>query len=485
MSEPKNPNSSGGGFEEEGADNLAAEPKERPAAKPRKSDEMMKNFKAVFGHGVGKVSLIIAVVIILVLGALAVNGLTKKDNVVNGKPSKVDAPRAPQPEVSVDPISESEAARRAQVSAQEAQRAANNGESYQPGFDPNIVANSSTDFDSGKNGAFNVPGQPAAVGNQQNGQIRVGAGQPTDQASAAAQAQAQAQGTAAQNAKDRADAAQKERERIQKEYEKAVADRDKYVSDIRNQVLKQYETMAGASEGAKGFTQKSSFSTVSYHAVEKSVVDQKGNIDLVKAEDAKDPDAIPTVGDKRRPLLVKTGNIMYATLDSEINTDDGGDVLATVRGGKWNGSKVIGKIEQGANNIRARFTILAPQDGRQTMRINAIALREEDAKQGIADDIDSHLTERYFALGAASLLQGYGRAYQQTAGTTVISPSGVVAQTTTEPSTKQVIGSSVGELGSSVASEVRRGFNRPTTYSTPANKGFGLFFMQDVYEQSR
>lgn len=481
MSDQQNPRSSGG-FEEEGPDNLAAEPNERPAAKPRKSDEMMKNFKAVFGHGVGKVSLIIVVVVVFVLAALAINGLTKNNTVVNGNPSKVDAPRAPQPEVSVGAISESEAQRRAQISAQEAQEAANKGESYQPGFDPNIVANNSTDYGSGKNGAFNVPGQPAST-NPQNGQIRIGAGQTADQQNASAQAQAQ--GAASQNANNKADAAQKERERVQKEYEKAVADRDKYVNDIRNGVLKQYESMAGASQGAKGFTQKSSFTNVSYHAAEKSAVDQKGSVELAKADEAKDPDAIPTVGDKRRPLLVKTGNIMYATLDSEINTDDGGDVLATVRGGKWNGSKVIGKIEQGANNIRARFTILAPQDGRQTMRINAIALREEDAKQGIAEDIDSHLTERYFALGAASLLQGYGRAYQQTAGTTVISPSGVVAQTTTEPSTKQVIGSSVGELGSSVASEVRRGFNRPTTYSTPANKGFGLFFMQDVYEQSR
>lgn len=106
-----------------------------------------------------------------------------------------------------------------------------------------------------------------------------------------------------------------------------------------------------------------------------------------------------------------------------------------------------------------KFTILAPpvNDSRPTMRISAVALREDDAKQGIAETKDHHTMERYFALGAASLLSGYGRAYQQTAGTTIISPSGVVAQTTTEPSTKQVIGSSVGEMGTAIASEVRRG----------------------------
>lgn len=60
----------------------------------------------------------------------------------------------------------------------------------------------------------------------------------------------------------------------------------------------------------------------------------------------KDPNDIEAVGDTDRELLIKTGTIMYATLDAEVNTDDGGDVLATIRGGKWNGSKLIGKIEQ-------------------------------------------------------------------------------------------------------------------------------------------
>jgi intracellular multiplication protein IcmE len=205
------------------------------------------------------------------------------------------------------------------------------------------------------------------------------------------------------------------------------------------------------------------------------------------AKEDKDPNAIEAVGDTDRALLIKTGTIMYATLDAEVNTDDGGDVLATIRGGKWNGAKLIGKIEQAPDNIRVKFTILAPpvNDPRPTMRISAVALREDDAKQGIAETKDHHTMSRYFALGAASLLSGYGRAYQQTAGTTIISPSGVVAQTTTEPSTKQVIGSSVGEMGTAIASEVRRGFNRPATYATPANKGFGLFFLQDVHDQSR
>lgn len=469
------PNDSG--FDEED-EHLVADrdgPAGSPVNKARKSDEMQRNLRAVFGSGVGKVSLIAAGLVVLALGALAYNGMSSK-NAPAGKASTVDVPNAPQPEVSIDPISPAEAERRAQRSSLEAEQAAERGMSYQPGFDPNIVQSTGRDLARGQSAQFNVPGQPYNDGNQRPPEIYVGAGQPprdavpVSQQAGAANAQSQEQ----------------ERRRLEEELKKAEEQRDKYVSELRSETLKSIKQLMGESESAKGFAEKSSFSTVSYYPTERVASGMTGPA-VRTAKDDKDPNAIEAVGDTDRPLLIKTGTIMYATLDAEVNTDDGGDVLATIRGGKWNGAKLIGKIEQAPDNIRVKFTILAPpvNDPRPTMRISAVALREDDAKQGIAETKDHHTMERYFALGAASLLSGYGRAYQQTAGTTVISPSGVVAQTTTEPSTKQVIGSSVGEMGTAIAGEVRRGFNRPATYATPANKGFGLFFLQDVHDQSR
>ncbi|MBH3386588.1 DotG/IcmE/VirB10 family protein [Pseudomonas juntendi] len=443
--------------------------------KARKSDEMRRNLQAVFGSGVGKVSLIAAGLVVLALGALAYNGMSSK-SAPTGKASTVDVPNAPQPEVSIDPISATEAERRAQRSSLEAEQAAERGMSYQPGFDPNIVQSTGRDAARGQSAQFNVPGQPYVDGSQQQPEIYIGAGQPPRQTLQVAQ----------QPGAANAQALEQERRRLEEELKKAEEQRDQYVSELKSETLKSIKQLMGESESAKGFAEKSSFSTVSYYPVERPASSAMATAARATKDD-KDPNAIEAVGDTDRTMLIKTGTIMYATLDSEINTDDGGDVLATIRGGKWNGSKLIGKIEQAPDNIRVKFTILAPpvNDPRPTMRISAVALREDDAKQGIAETKDHHTMERYFALGAASLLSGYGRAYQQTAGTTVISPSGVVAQTTTEPSTKQVIGSSVGEMGTAIASEVRRGFNRPATYATPANKGFGLFFLQDVHDQSR
>ena len=478
MSENNTPPSDSG-FDEE-HDSLVPERDEQAAAKAnraRKSDEMQRNLQAVFGSGIGKVSLIAAGVVVLGLGALAYKGMAGKSEPV-GRTATVDVPRAPQPEVSVDPISTAEAERRNQRSSLEAQQAADSGMSYQPGFDPNIVAATERRYASGQGAQFNVPGQPYMDAGNEPPPIRVGAGQPSAEAASAQLARQQA-GASAQ-------AEEQERRRLEEELKRAELQRDEYVNELKSETLKSIKQLMGESESAKGFAEKSSFSTVSYYPSERAGGDGQVGVQGAAKKD-KAPNGVDAVGDTDREMLIKTGTIMYATLDAEVNTDDGGDVLATIRGGKWNGSKLIGKIEQAPDNIRVRFTILAPpvNDPRPTMRISAVALREDDAKQGVADTKDYHIMSRYFALGAASLLSGYGRAYQQTAGTTVISPSGVVAQTTTEPSTKQVIGSSVGEMGTAIASEVRRGFNRPATYSTPANRGFGLFFLQDVHDQSR
>ena len=130
------------------------------------------------------------------------------------------------------------------------------------------------------------------------------------------------------------------------------------------------------------------------------------------------------------------------------------------------------------------FTIMAPQDDRPTMRVRAVALREADAKLGMAEKIDHHTLSRYSALAAAALLQGAGRVYQQPVGTTTITDGGVVT-TTEEPSDRRVVGAAVGELGMAIGSEIRRrGFNQPSTYSTPAETGFVLYFLEDVLPQS-
>lgn len=472
--ETPEPAETGSGYEPEGV--AGAAPKEAP--KRGKADEWKRNFQAVFGSGIGKVALIGIAVFVLGGLALGIRGLTSKDAPAESTAS-VDVPNAPPAQVNLASVTPEEAKRRAAAAAAEAEAAAAKGGSYQPGFDPNIEEQAITGEGEVRFG--DGPPQPQ--------RISVGAGQANaGQAQAQAGNQPQGQQTTQQQ--------QAEAARQQKQYDDAVKARDAYVNDMRNKFLDQVEQVMGGREERQ---QRSVNTTVRYY-VDKTQ-QQGGGQQATPGANQQQPGlpqppavgagsggalAGAPIGDSagRKPMI-KTGNIMYATLDSEVNTDDGGHVLATVRGGDWDGSKLIGQVEQGPNNIRLNFTVLSPQDGRDTMRINAVALREDDAKQGMADDIDRHTFSRYTALAVASILSGVGQVARQPVGEIIVLPNGQVISSNQEPSDRRIIGSAIGELGSNMSQEVRQGFNRPPTFMTEANRGFALYFLQDVYPQQR
>jgi intracellular multiplication protein IcmE len=114
------------------------------------------------------------------------------------------------------------------------------------------------------------------------------------------------------------------------------------------------------------------------------------------------------------------------------------------------------------------------------MSISALAIREADAKQGVAENIDNHTLERYGSLIFASIASGIGKAASMDTGTTVIYPNGSTVTQQDSMTPKRVAGIAIGEVGTNAAQEIRKNFNMPTTYSLPANVGVGVFFLNDV-----
>ncbi|HGW5539003.1 TPA: hypothetical protein ACNIM8_004052 [Pseudomonas aeruginosa] len=315
---PQNPQPSdeivgGAGFEAEGVNQEQgqggqgeAQAQAKPAPKRSKSDEMKRNFNAVFGHGVGKVSLIVVAVVVIGGVALGYRGLTSKPTEVAAQ-SEVDVPNAPQPGVEVGAVSKQEAERRAQRAALEAQEAAARGQTYQPGFDTNIVNNASQPLPSGT-AQFNVPIQTGSNNppSPQGGaaapvNITVPTGQATaNQAGAAPQGtQYQGQG---QNAQQNAQAEQQARQRLEQELKQAQAERDKYVAAMKEQVLKQAQSLFGEA-GQGGLNAQGSYSTVSYYPVNRNNGGGQGGAGAGTATGPLSADLLPRI----RPQAQATG----------------------------------------------------------------------------------------------------------------------------------------------------------------------------------
>jgi intracellular multiplication protein IcmE len=484
------PEQQAGGFIDESAQEqqaTAATTEAPKQAKPAgKGAELKANFMSVFGHGIGKAALVTVGIVVVVFAALGIRGLNKEQ--APDKKAQVDVPGAPPTKINVDPIDEKEAERRAEQGAKEADAAARRGQTYQPDFIPAIAASAPVAA-SGANQALSpqpqlnvvVDDQPSNRAGQPpvppNGQAQQGqAPQPVQVAVATGQGTANGGAGNQQNA--RAVAQQDEQRRQQAEYDRKVAARDKYVDAVRTGVKGQVEELMGTKGKEGGLHGVGTYSVVSYLPRA-----QNGSGSGISGNSA--TESGPTgsgSGSKQKPVF-KAGKAIFATLDSEVNTDDGGDVFATVRGGPYDGSKLIGKIEQAPRNIRLRFSTLAPQDDRPTMTVNAIAIREEDAKEGVAETIDNHVVERYSALFFGSVLSGIGKAAMQPQGDTIVLPNGNIVVQNTTMSNKRIAQIAAGEIGTNAGQEVRKTFSEPPTYKTPANKGIGVLFLTDVNQK--
>lgn len=406
-----------------------------------------QNWKSMFGSGAGRIVMVAASIIMIVVAALSVRSLMKTD-VIEVSSSQVDAPTVAEATGNIAAVTEEEALRRQEANLRDAEAASNRGDSFQPSFDINIIEAPAQIDQSLLTGFNSEPPAPVTP--------------PADPAADAAAAQL-AEQQRREREREQASAAQ----RTEQELRSANEARERYIQGVRDRAMAQAEGLVGG--GA--MNNFGSYTAIMYPQPKPAEPNNDG------AQSSNNP-STPEIDN--RPLIFKAGSTIFATLDAEINTDDGSDVFATVRGGAWDGSRLLGKVEKTQNNIRALFTILAPQDDRPTMPINAIALRAEDAKQGIATSVNHHTLSRYGSLGFASLLSGYGKSFEQTPGTTIVNPAGTTVQTIEEPDTRQIVGRGLGEMGTAFAEEIKKGFDRPPTFSTPADTGFAIFFLTDV-----
>ncbi len=241
---------------------------------------------------------------------------------------------------------------------------------------------------------------------------------------------------------------------------------------------------AGILQQAQGIigTQHSGYSNVQYVKSNQNNISNSIQNNITQ-NNHNNPQTQSIKAETNKKLLFKAGDILYATLITGVNTDDSNNVLAVIYGGAYDQATIIGQVNIAPNNINIQFNQLSPKDrNKKTIAIKAIAIREQDARQGVAENIDNHTFERYSYLFAASMLKAIGTAAQGAAQTT-IGLGGTILQTqekVTEP--REIAKQGLGEVGTTMGTEARRKFNRVPTYTIPANQGIGIIFTQDVEE---
>ena len=186
---------------------------------------------------------------------------------------------------------------------------------------------------------------------------------------------------------------------------------------------------------------------------------------------------------------IKMGDVMFAVIDTSVDSDEPGPILATIVSGKLKGSKLIGSfnLPTNADKMVVSFNSLSIPGAPKTITISAFAIDPNTARTALSSETDHHYLSRYGALFASTFLEGFGNAFQSADTTITVGGTGGTTDTTVQNgigrSTLEnaVIGlATVGKAWGQVA---QQNMSRPTTVQLFSGTGIGVLFTQDLIRQ--
>lgn len=180
----------------------------------------------------------------------------------------------------------------------------------------------------------------------------------------------------------------------------------------------------------------------------------------------------------KNELIVPAGNIAYAQLLNDLNSDIVGPALAQVMSGPFEGGRAIGQFSRQDEYLTLNFRRII-KDG-VSYSINALAIDEETTLSAHSTDVDHHYFQRIVLPMAASFLTGYTNAASQTGTTVSQTPGGGQTQETPPPDPKQQLMTGATQAASTLSGILTEDSSRPITVYVARGTTMGLLFMDSV-----
>ncbi|MCP5426434.1 MAG: hypothetical protein H6970_15425 [Gammaproteobacteria bacterium] len=216
--------------------------------------------------------------------------------------------------------------------------------------------------------------------------------------------------------------------------------------------------------------------------------DVRGRREQAAAESSPDQ-ATPVIPQDRSGAL-QPGDILYAVLQTAINSDEPGPVRAKVTGERFKGAILLGMLKNfppvtgsRPERVLVSFNYLTTPD-RVTHNIQGYAIDLDTARTALATGVDHHYLSRWGSLIAASFLEGYGNAVRYSNSTTTVGPLGnVVTVGNGNIDNEAIAREALGTVGERLADAVQENYQRPNTISVEAGTGLGVLIVAPTVEQ--
>lgn len=177
-------------------------------------------------------------------------------------------------------------------------------------------------------------------------------------------------------------------------------------------------------------------------------------------------------------VIVPAGQMAYAQLLTELNSDIPSPVLAQVMSGPFEGARALGSLQKQDEYLVINFTRFI-KDG-VSYSVDGIALDENTTLPAQATSVDHHYLTRIFLPAAAQFVSGYGAAIAETGTETTTTSGGGVATSDPDPSPKESLYKGLESASEKISSIIEQGANRPITVRLARGTTMGILFLESV-----
>lgn len=179
-------------------------------------------------------------------------------------------------------------------------------------------------------------------------------------------------------------------------------------------------------------------------------------------------------------LHVKPGDLLYAIVDTGVNSDVPSAVLATVASGKYRNSRLIGSFQRFDERIVLSFARLITPEGK-SLQLEAYAVDPATSEASVATSVNTHFFERWGGLVASSFLAGLGEAKRFSGAQSTL--YGGLNGTSDQMIWKRYnledqAWIAAGKVGEKAADKFEKNFDRPPTVHLASGTPIGVLVMK-------
>lgn len=164
-------------------------------------------------------------------------------------------------------------------------------------------------------------------------------------------------------------------------------------------------------------------------------------------------------------ISVKPGDMLYAVVETGVNSDVPSAVMATVAVGPYKNARLLGKFQRFEERLVLAFSRIILSSG-EDVQLEAYAVDPSTSEASVATSVDTHFFSRWGGLVAASFLEGLGTAKRYSGAQSTLYGNSADATdqmiwSTYSPADQAWI--AAGKVGEKVGKVFERNFERPPT----------------------